>query len=69
MLAKRVEKKKAPSKHQLALIAKRKAAKRGKDAYVNEKMTLPDAVSVLRVRLPSLYVQRRSLVVFCNVRQ
>ncbi|KAG8219443.1 ribosomal protein L1 [Butyriboletus roseoflavus] len=49
VLAKRVEKKKAPSKHQLALIAKRKAVKRGKDAYTNEKMTLADAVSVLRV--------------------
>ncbi|KAG9313996.1 ribosomal protein L1 [Chiua virens] len=46
--AKRVEKKKEPSKHQLALIAKRKAAKRGKDAYANEKMILADAVSVLR---------------------
>ncbi|KAF8140658.1 ribosomal protein L1-like protein [Boletus edulis] len=48
VLAKRVEKKKAPSKHQLALIAKRKAAKRGKDAYANEKMSLADAISVLR---------------------
>ncbi|KAI9570197.1 ribosomal protein L1 [Boletus coccyginus] len=46
--AKRVEKKKAPSKHQLALITKRKAAKRGRDAYAHEKMTLADAVSVLR---------------------
>jgi large subunit ribosomal protein L1 len=61
-LAKRVEKKKAPSKHQLALLAKRKAAKRGKDAYADEKMTLADAISVLRVRFPSLRAQRRSFV-------
>lgn len=63
-LAKRVEKKKAPSKHQLALIAKRKATKRGKDAYANERMTLDDAISVLRVGFLSLHVRRRSLAVF-----
>ena len=57
VLAKRAEKQKAPSKHQLALIAKRKAAKRGKDAYANERMTLADAISVLRVGFLSLHVQ------------
>lgn len=66
MLAKRVEKKKAPSKHQLALIAKRKAARRGKDAYANEKMSLADAISVLRVGLLSL---ARSVSLTHHIRQ
>lgn len=68
-LAKRVEKKKAPSKHQLALITKRKTAKRGRDAYAHEKMTLADAISVLRVGLLSLRVSCRSLAVFGHARQ
>lgn len=66
---KRVEKKKAPSKHQLALITKRRAAKRGKDAYAHEKMTLADAISVLRVGLLSLRLSCRSLAVFWYARQ
>ncbi|KAG6334023.1 hypothetical protein ID866_5066 [Astraeus odoratus] len=49
VLASRATNKKSkPTKKQLALIAKKRAAKREKNAYANEKMTLLDAISVLR---------------------
>ncbi|KAF9225374.1 ribosomal protein L1 [Gyrodon lividus] len=42
------KKEKAPTKRQLALLARKKAAKGEKSAYAKEKMTLADAISVLR---------------------
>ncbi|KAI6012539.1 ribosomal protein L1 [Pisolithus orientalis] len=49
VLASRVATKKPKlTKKQLALIAKKRAEKREKNAYAQEKMTLPDAIAVLR---------------------
>lgn len=49
MLARRVKKIVAPTKKQLAAKASRKASKANKSIYDSEKMTLSDAISVLRV--------------------
>lgn len=46
-------KKKPLSKGQLAAIARRKAIKKGKSIFDAEKMTLADAIHVLRVRCPT----------------